>query len=161
MPLQILTINPGSTSTKLAIFQDGAEILVRNLSHSAEELAQFKTIIDQYEYRLEKITDFLAEAKRPIKDFAAIVGRGGLLKPMASGTYRVNQAILDDLRSCRYGAHASNLGALLAARLADEAGCPASVSYTHLDVYKRQSITRPAQPTGSAQLGGRVRHHFR
>lgn len=127
MPLQVLTINPGSTSTKLAIFQDGGEILARNLSHSAEELAQFKTVIDQYEYRLGKITAFLAEEKCSVKDFAAVVGRGGLLKPMASGTYRVNQAILDDLRSCRFGAHASNLGALLAARLAAEAGCPAFI----------------------------------
>ena len=127
MPFQILTINPGSTSTKLAVFEDAREVLGRNLSHSSEELAQFRNIIDQFEYRLAKISDFLGEEKRAIGDFAAIVGRGGLLKPMASGTYRVNDAILDDLRNCRNGAHASNLGALLAARLAAEAGCPAFI----------------------------------
>jgi len=127
MPFLILTINPGSTSTKLAIYQDSTELLTQNLSHSAEELAQFSSIIDQYEYRLAKIEEFLAVENRSPKDFAAIVGRGGLLKPIASGTYRVNEAILDDLRHCRYGSHASNLGALLAARIAAEANCPAFI----------------------------------
>jgi len=127
MPQQILTINPGSTSTKLAIYHDAQEVLVRNLSHSAEELAPFKNIIEQYDFRRERIADFLADAGYTAGSFAAVVGRGGLLKPMASGTYRINQAILDDLRHCRYGAHASNLGALLAASIADEAGCPAFI----------------------------------
>lgn len=127
MAFLILTINPGSTSTKLAIFEDSNELLARNLSHSAEQLARFDGIIGQFDYRLQTITDFLRDEQRPLKGFAAIVGRGGLLKPMASGTYRVNAAMQDDLRQCRYGAHASNLGALLAGRLAAEAGCPAFI----------------------------------
>ncbi len=127
MPFLILTINPGSTSTKLAVFEDAREILTRNLSHAADELAAYASIIDQYEFRRGRIAEFLAENGYSPGRFAAIVGRGGLLKPMASGTYRVNAAILDDLRHCRYGAHASNLGALLAASLAEEAGCPAFI----------------------------------
>lgn len=127
MSFLILTINPGSTSTKLAVFEDSKEVLARNLSHSAEELAAYPNIIEQYDFRRARIAEFLAEKGYAARDFAAVVGRGGLLKPMASGTYRVNAAILDDLRQCRYGAHASNLGALLAASLADEAGCPAFI----------------------------------
>lgn len=127
MSFLILTINPGSTSTKLAIFEDAKEILTRNLSHAADELAAYAGIIDQYDFRRARIAEFLAENGYAVGRFAAIVGRGGLLKPMASGTYRVNAAIVDDLRQCRYGAHASNLGALLAASLAEEAGCPAFI----------------------------------
>lgn len=127
MPFLILAINPGSTSTKLAVFSDTQAVLTQNLSHGANELAGFAGIIDQFEFRRAKITEFLAAEKRDIRDFDAVVGRGGLLKPMASGTYRVNDAILDDLRQCRHGVHASNLGALLADRLAGEAGCPAFI----------------------------------
>ncbi|EAX48771.1 acetate and butyrate kinase [Thermosinus carboxydivorans Nor1] len=124
---RILTINPGSTSTKIGIYEDTREVLAQNLSHSADELAEFPTITDQFDYRLGKIMDFLAAQNLSPRDFAAIVGRGGLLKPMVSGTYLINEAMLDDLKHSRYGAHASNLGAILAAMLAKEAGCPAYI----------------------------------
>ncbi|MGE5385534.1 MAG: butyrate kinase [Betaproteobacteria bacterium] len=127
MPFQILALNPGSTSTKLAVFRDTTEVLTRNLSHSAEELAAFPSVIDQYAYRLAKIDEFLAAEGVASQDFDAVVGRGGLLKPMASGTYRVGPAILDDLRNSRFGVHASNLGALLASELAAKANCPAFI----------------------------------
>lgn len=124
---RILTINPGSTSTKLGIFADTTEELSQNLSHSAEELTKFPSITDQIEYRFGKINDFLQSQKLSANDFAAIVGRGGLLKPMASGTYVVNDAMLEDLRHSRYGAHASNLGAILADMLAKPGNCPAYI----------------------------------
>lgn len=121
---KILAINPGSTSTKLAVYEDTVEKLSRSLSHRADEIAGFTSIIDQLGYRLEKINDFLTSQGLPVGDFSAIVARGGLLKPMISGTYLINARMLDDLKQCRYGAHASNLGAILADMLAGKANCP-------------------------------------
>lgn len=123
MSYKILTINPGSTSTKIAIFEDAHESMTETLSHSSEELEEFATILDQLEYRFGKIMDFLASKGIKPQDLAAVVGRGGLLKPLVSGTYRINAAMLSDLRHSRYGSHASNLGAILAGRIAKQAGC--------------------------------------
>jgi len=127
MSFLILTINPGSTSTKIGVYKDTEEQFSQNLSHSAAEIAQFANVADQFSYRLEKITNFLSTKGLSIKDFSAIVGRGGLLKPMVSGTYAVNDAMLADLQSAKYGSHASNLGALLANQLAKEASCSAFI----------------------------------
>ncbi|MDT8901004.1 butyrate kinase [Anaeroselena agilis] len=127
MTEKILAINPGSTSTKIAVYADCREILTENLSHSAEELAVFADIMAQAPYRLAKIREILKHNGLSLRDFAAVVGRGGLLKPMLSGTYTVNQAMLDDLKNARYGAHASNLGAILADQLAAEASIPAYI----------------------------------
>lgn len=124
---KILTINPGSTSTKIGLYHDTTEVFVENISHSAEDIAKFSSVIDQFSYRLENITAFLAKQNISINEFSAIVARGGLLKPMVSGTYQINTVMLDDLKHCRYGAHASNLGALIADKLAIEGGCPAYI----------------------------------
>lgn len=124
---KILTINPGSTSTKIGLYHDTTEVLTKNISHSSEELAEYPTIIDQLDYRLQQITDFLEDQKINACEFSAIVGRGGLLKPMVSGTYTVSAAMLDDLRHSRYGAHASNLGAILADKLAHACGAAAFI----------------------------------
>lgn len=124
MTYKILAINPGSTSTKLAVYEDTVEKLSQSLSHSAAEIAGFRNVIDQLDYRLEKINEFLTSRGLSAKDFSAIVARGGLLKPIVSGTYAINDRMLDDLRQCRYGIHASNLAAILADMLAKEANCP-------------------------------------
>ncbi|WP_371375855.1 butyrate kinase [Sporomusa aerivorans] len=127
MPYTIITLNPGSTSTKIALYQDTNEKLVANISHNAQTIASFATIADQYEYRLAKITEFLVSQNVDICDLDAVVGRGGLLKPINSGTYLVNELMLDDLKHNRYGAHASNFGAILADSLAKQSGCPAYI----------------------------------
>lgn len=127
MTYQTLVINPGSTSTKIGVYQDTTELVSENLSHSTEELAAFSTVMEQLDYRLHAITGFLKAHQLEIKDFSAIVGRGGLLKPMSSGTYAVNQAMLEDLKASRYGSHASNLGAILAFQLAQTGNCPAFI----------------------------------
>lgn len=123
MPHQILAINPGSTSTKLAVYEDTTELFAQNLSHSLAELAQFPTVIDQHDYRLQKIVECIEKQGLRPGSFSAIVGRGGLLKPMESGTYLINAKMIDDLTHSRYGAHASNLGAILADQVAGLAGC--------------------------------------
>lgn len=118
----ILTINPGSTSTKVAVYKDAKPELELTLRHSAEEIGQFNNIIDQFDFRKQIIVDALEKANINIKDLDAVIGRGGLIKPIKSGVYEVNQTMLDDIRYRSHGQHASNLGALLAYDIAQTAG---------------------------------------
>jgi len=122
----ILAINPGSTSTKIAIFRDEEKVLGQNISHTAEELAPFPKIIDQHHFRQNVILGFLKEHDFDVRQLAAVVGRGGLLGPMASGTYRVNEAMTEYLRQTKTE-HASNLGALLASDIAKPIGVDAFI----------------------------------
>ncbi len=124
---RILVINPGSTSTKLAIFEDENEVLRDTIRHSAEDLKDFEKITDQYEFRKKVILDFVERAGYSIKSFSAVVGRGGLVRPIPSGTYEVDELMLQELREGKYGEHASNLGALIANELAKEAGVKAYI----------------------------------
>lgn len=122
MAYKMLIINPGSTSTKIGIYEDEKEISSQTLRHLVEELKSYPSIIDQIDFRTKIIEDYLASQNIELKSFSAIVGRGGLLKPIESGTYSINEKMLDDLKSCKYGAHASNLGALIAYKIAKDAG---------------------------------------
>lgn len=115
---KILVINPGSTSSKLAIFEDDQEILNETVRHSTEELSEFNDIPSQYEFRKKVIEEFLNKAGYPLSSFSAIIGRGGLLKPIPGGIYSVNENMVKDLKSSKYGEHASNLGGLIAYELA-------------------------------------------
>nr|HQA47265.1 butyrate kinase [Bacillota bacterium] len=123
----ILTINPGSTSTKVALFMDKQNVHQKNLSHSAEELEKFDQVVDQYQYRLDIILDWLRETGTGLDSLDAVVGRGGLLAPIPGGTYKVTPGMIDDLRKAARGEHASNLGAMLAKGIADQAGVPAFI----------------------------------
>jgi len=123
----MLVINPGSTSTKLAVFDGEKEIFQQTIAHSLDELKIFNKISEQKDFRSSLIRRFLADNNIILDALAAVVGRGGLLKPMAGGVYRVNQAMLNDLNSAKYGEHASNLGGILAFDIAAEAGCPAFI----------------------------------
>ncbi|HCF37507.1 MAG TPA: butyrate kinase, partial [Thermosipho africanus] len=111
---RILVINPGSTSTKLAIFEDEKQVASKTLRHTPEELSQFKRLIDQYEFRVNAIEDFLKTLGFEYKDFNAVVGRGGLVRPIPSGTYLVDELMVEELKQAKYGEHASNLGAVIA-----------------------------------------------
>ncbi len=119
---RILAINPGSTSTKIALFKGLDEEFTITIRHSLDELKQFEQIFDQYQFRKDTILEALEKANLDIKTVNAVVGRGGLVRPIPSGIYRVNQKMLDDLRSCIYGEHASNLGAVLAHEIASYIG---------------------------------------
>jgi butyrate kinase len=125
MGLKILAINPGSTSTKLAIYEDTTELWRAALAHRSEDLSRFARLGDQLEYRRAAVRESLAGSPLVPGDLAAVVGRGGLLKPLAGGVYAVNERMKADLASGRYGNHASNLGALIADTLAREAGVKA------------------------------------
>lgn len=116
----ILAINPGSTSTKVAVFNiDNEKVFLKNIKHSNEEIAKFSCISDQYEFRKEFIKAELESAGIDLNDISVIVGRGGLVKPIPSGLYRVNEAMKADLRKGVLGEHASNLGGLIADDLAN------------------------------------------
>jgi butyrate kinase len=126
---RVLAINPGSTSTKFALFLNEQPLFVGNLRHSDTEMAPFRdrSILDQQQFRAEQIEAALTEAGASIGELSAVVGRGGLLPPLASGTYEVNAGMLEELRLARRGEHASNLGAFLARSLADKAGVKAYI----------------------------------
>lgn len=115
--MKILAINPGSTSTKIAVYQDEKPILVSNIRHTVEELAPFEQVTDQFEFRKQLVLDALAKENIPF-EFDAIIGRGGLVKPIPGGVYEVNEAMRRDTKHAMR-VHACNLGCLIAAELAD------------------------------------------
>lgn len=122
-----LIINPGSTSTKIGIYDDENPILVETLRHSAEEIGKYKEIYDQLEFRKEVILKVLEEKAFDIKELSGVVGRGGLLKPIEGGTYSVNDAMIKDLKQGVLGQHASNLGGIIAHEIAMEINVPSFI----------------------------------
>lgn len=124
---KILVINPGSTSTKIALFTNDNLLFEKKIQHSTEELSVFSKINDQFDFRRKIILNFLKEKKINLASLNAIVGRGGLLRPIPSGTYRVNNRMIEDLKNSKRGEHASNLGGLLAYSIAKELSIPAYI----------------------------------
>lgn len=122
MSYKLLIINPGSTSTKISVYEDEKEIFGETLRHSSEEIGKFQHIIDQKDFRTQIILKVLKDNNMHIKELNAVVGRGGLLKPILSGTYIVNDPMLEDIKKSAQGEHASNLGAIIAKEIADSIG---------------------------------------
>ncbi|MGC9100544.1 MAG: butyrate kinase [Caldisericum sp.] len=125
--MKILVINPGSTSTKIAVYDIDKELFSKSIEHSKEELAPFKKISDQLEFRKETILKALKEAGFDLSEFACISARGGNIHPVPSGTYIVNEKMVQDMLSLKYGAHPSNLGAPIAYELARQYNIPAFI----------------------------------
>lgn len=153
MKHKILAINPGSTSTKIAIFDDQVQVFNKSIRHSTEKISSFDKIIDQYEFRKSAILGTLEEANINLQEFDAIVGRGGMLKPIQGGTYLVNDTMIEYVKEAPRGEHASNLGCVLAKELADSINKPAFIvdpvavdemddlaRYTGFPEIKRQSL---------------------
>ena len=113
--MKVLVINPGATSTKIAVFDEDKQVFKKGIDHSAQELDRFDRVIDQADYRQKAILDAVAESGYQLSDFDAICGRGGLYRPIPSGTYAVSDAVMRDVEQAPYGEHPSNLGAYLAA----------------------------------------------
>lgn len=124
---RVLAINPGSTSTKIAVYDNDKEILETTLRHSADEIDQYDKIYDQYEFRMQVIVDALEEKEINLTKLSAVVGRGGLLKPIQGGTYEVADEMLADLKTGVLGEHASNLGGILAFEIASKLNIPAFI----------------------------------
>ena len=124
---RILIINPGSTSTKIGVFDNEVSILEKTIRHDVELTHSFEKMIDQYEFRKKTILETLEENGINLSKINAVCGRGGLLRPIPGGTYAVNQAMLSDLRSGFAGQHASNLGGILAHEIASGLNIPAYI----------------------------------
>lgn len=121
---RVLVINPGSTSTRIAVYEGEEEKHAREIQHSSEQLAPYagKKITEQYALRREAVLEALREFGLSVADLDAVCGRGGLLRPIPHGTYRVGEAMLHELRTSAGGDHASNLGGLIAHELASPLG---------------------------------------
>ena len=124
---RILVINPGSTSTAIALFEDDRLLDKEIINHSSEKLSEYLKIFDQHQFREEIIINFLKKRNIDINSLDAIVGRGGVLKPVKSGAYRINKLMLEDLKEKPRIEHASNLGAVIAYDLAQKIGVPSFI----------------------------------
>ncbi len=123
--MKVLVINPGATSTKVAVFDEETQVYKTTVDHSPQELDRFDRVIDQADYRQQAILDAVAQSGFRLSDFDAVCGRGGLYRPIPSGTYAVNDRVMHDVETAPYGEHPSNLGAYLARRIGDMVGIPA------------------------------------
>lgn len=127
MAVKSLIINPGSTSTKIGVFEDETLLFEETLRHSTEEIAQYASIVDQKDFRKDIIINLLKEKDFDMNSLNMVVGRGGMLKPIPGGTYAVSDDLLEDLKIGRQGQHASNLGGILAREIGDSIGVPSYI----------------------------------
>lgn len=141
MDFKILAINPGSTSTKIALYENETEVFCKTLNHAVEEIEKFDKVQDQFEMRKEVVLSFLKENNYDVNELAAVVGRGGMLPPVKSGAYRVNELMVDRLRNRPVFEHASNLGALIAYEIANPIGIPAYI-YDSVRVDELKDVAR-------------------
>jgi butyrate kinase len=125
MAYRILSVNPGSTSTKVAVFENENRIFVTNIKHPVEEMGRFNVLLDQFDMRREYVLRALEENDVGLSGLAAVVARGGLLPPVKGGGYSINRKMLDDLKSAV--PHASNLGAFIAYSIAEPLAIPAYI----------------------------------
>ena len=153
MKYRILAINPGSTSTKIAVYENSTLIFKKSIKHDTELISSFEHIVDQYSFREKAILNSLETESINLDSFDAIVGRGGMLKPIEGGTYLVNDLMISYVKEARRGEHASNLGCVLAKNLADSINKPSYIvdpvsvdemediaRYTGMPEIKRQSL---------------------
>jgi butyrate kinase len=152
---RILVINPGSTSTKVSIFENEDEVFTRSISHSKLELEPFKRVWGQYEFRKRLIKELLEDAKVKPDSLSAVVGRGGLFRPVVSGTYRVNELMIEDGRNAYGGEHPSNLGAVLAFGLGWDYHLPSFI----VDPPSVDEFARIARYSGLPELPRRSLFH--
>ena len=124
----IIVVNPGSTSTKLAVYRGEKCLATETINHKKEELARFACVGDQYAFRRDAVLKFLESTGVDLDAVAAVAGRGGLTKPIPGGVYRVNAKLIRDLRSARWGEHSSNLGAPITQEIAKACGAPAFIA---------------------------------
>ncbi|TCL57913.1 butyrate kinase [Kineothrix alysoides] len=127
MSIKSLIINPGSTSTKIGVFEDETLLFEETLRHTTEEISQYSSIVDQKDFRKKIILDLMEKKNFDMKSLKVIVGRGGMLKPIPSGTYAVTDELLHDLMIGKQGEHASNLGGILAREIGDSLSLPSYI----------------------------------
>lgn len=144
----ILVLNPGSTSTKVAVYKGAKPLVSESIDHNKAEIEKYARIVDQYPMRKTVILDFLTRNKIELKTLAAVVDRGGLLKPISSGTYVINDAMLSDLREAKRGEHISNVGAFIAKEIAEQSGAKAFI----VDAVSVDEFSPLARISGLAEI---------
>lgn len=138
---KILAINPGSTSTKIALYENEKEVFCKTLDHPAEEIEKYNNVQEQFEMRKEVVLSFLKENGYEVNELAAVVGRGGMVPSVKSGAYKVNEVMVDRLKNKPVIEHASNLGALIAYEIANSIGVSAYI-YDSVRVDELNDIAR-------------------
>lgn len=124
---KILTINPGSTSTKISVFHNNKELYRQDILHDHDDLKKFDRVIDQEDFRYKSIVHTLNKGGYILSDFSIIMSRGGMLKPVEAGSYEINENMLEDFTNSIGGEHASNVGAFIANKIRKEKGIPAYI----------------------------------
>ncbi|AIY84030.1 butyrate kinase [Clostridium baratii] len=155
MSYKLLIINPGSTSTKIGVYEDEREILEETLRHSSDEIGKYPTIVDQLDFRKDVILKVLEEKNFDIKTLNAVVGRGGMLKPIPGGTYEVTDALVADLKKGVQGQHASNLGGILAKEIGNELNVPSFI----VDPVVVDELEEVARISGVPELPRKSKFH--
>ncbi|AGF54071.1 butyrate kinase [Clostridium saccharoperbutylacetonicum] len=155
MSYKLLIINPGSTSTKIGVYENEKELFEETLRHTNEEIKRYDTIYDQFGFRKEVILNVLKEKNFDIKTLSAVVGRGGMLKPVEGGTYAVNDAMVEDLKVGVQGPHASNLGGIIAKSIGDELNIPSFI----VDPVVTDELAEVARLSGVPELPRKSKFH--
>lgn len=141
MSYKILAINPGSTSTKIALYKDEKEVFCKTLDHLVEEIERYDNVADQFDMRKDIVLSFLKNNGYEVKELDAVVGRGGMVPKVKSGAYKVNETMVDRLKNNPIVGHASNLGALIAYEIANSIGVSAYI-YDSVRVDELKDIAR-------------------
>lgn len=155
MSYKLLILNPGSTSTKIGVYDGENQILEETLRHSSEEIEKYATVYNQFEFRKEVILKVLKEKNFDINTLDGVVGRGGLLKPIESGTYKVNDAMLEDLKVGVQGEHASNLGGIIANEIGKSINKPAFI----VDPVVVDELDEAARISGMPEIERKSKFH--
>lgn len=151
----MLIINPGSTSTKMALFDGHLELSSETIRHDPSELAKFDNVADQFDYRMTAINGWIDSLSTPMSELSAVVGRGAPVRPLEGGSYAITDQMIDDLRTMRYSNHASNLGALIARHLGERFGVPSLIS----DPITVDNFTDIARISGVPEIERKCRVH--
>ena len=151
----IIVINPGSTSTKLALFDGGKKEAEKNVSHDTKELSKFENVADQFDFRMQEINRWLNPLNLKSGEVKVVVGRGAPLRPLEGGSYKINDAMLADVRSLKYSNHASNLGCILAHHLGMQFNAPCLIS----DPITVDNFTEVARISGVPEIERKCRVH--
>jgi len=155
MAQYLLIINPGSTSTKIALFNGNRELSQEVIRHDPAELAKFDNVADQFDYRLQAIDPWLESLEISMNDLSAVVGRGAPLKPLEGGAYRITPQLLEDVKTMKWSNHASNLGPIIAEHLASRYGVPSLIS----DPITVDNFTDVARVSGIPEIERKCRVH--
>lgn len=151
----LLIINPGSTSTKMALFFGDKKLAEENVRHDPAALARFDNVADQFDFRMQNIDQWIANLSITEKEIKAVVGRGALLRPLEGGSYKITDTMLSDVKKMKYSNHASNLGAIIANHLGRKYGVPCLIS----DPISVDNFTDIARVSGIPQIERKCRSH--